>query len=139
MPEIRSCIFCDIVRSEIGGKVSALGIFGEQIRISGPAPHVLPSFGVLVFVADPEQLRAFDVHITITLPGEAQPALDQVYRAEGIPGRRGYTFALQVLQLEFKNEGPLLANIELGTEPPVRRTFELDVVFAEPLQPPAVA
>jgi hypothetical protein len=45
MPEFSgSVIFCDDIREEIGGKVSYMGIYGDEMMISEPAPIMLPKF-----------------------------------------------------------------------------------------------
>jgi hypothetical protein len=70
-------IFCDDVRSEIGGKFSHIGIYSGGMQV--PAfPAVLPKFAFIVNVTEPREMaeaRDQPIQIYIYLPGEDNPII----------------------------------------------------------------
>lgn len=57
MPEMTGlAIFCDDIRSEMGGKVSYMGIYGQDMVISGPKPTLLPKLSIAAHIQIPSEV-----------------------------------------------------------------------------------
>ena len=84
MPEVRFKFFCEDVRSEVNGKVSAIGLLGNTMLIIGAPPTRLRAIAFLAYVSSnvPFEFR-------FTLNGPGLPALEQAGRAEIQPPQTG--------------------------------------------------
>jgi|SRR5260221_9872426 hypothetical protein len=47
---VANSIFCEDIRSEIGNKISLMGVFASDILFPGPPPSQLPKFGAVVWL-----------------------------------------------------------------------------------------
>jgi hypothetical protein len=71
-------IFCEDVRSEIGGQYSLIGIYPDGLRIHTPFPVTIPKFSVSITFCEPHDIavkRNFPISLNIYLPGESEPSL----------------------------------------------------------------
>lgn len=50
-------MFCDDIRHEIGGKMTLVGCYSSEMTFTNPAPGILPSFGALVNIRIPNNVR----------------------------------------------------------------------------------
>ncbi len=72
---IKSVIFCDDIRQEIGNKISAMGIFGDDLNFEVPAdaPTDIPlpvSLGFILILERTDiknDLKDFDVNISVVI------------------------------------------------------------------------
>jgi hypothetical protein len=67
-------LFCDDLRAEVGGKVSLMGIYGNDMVFANDAPFTLPKF--CIFVKYFEERYAFndDILIRVYFPGDQRAA-----------------------------------------------------------------
>ncbi|HYE70110.1 MAG TPA: hypothetical protein VD932_01130 [Aquabacterium sp.] len=42
------CLFCDDIRTELGGKLSFMGLYGAELILNIPFPAILPKLGVII-------------------------------------------------------------------------------------------
>ena len=66
---LRSIIFCDDIRSEVGGKVSLMGCYKDNIQVL-EMPALLPKLCVVAFVELPRKVSPHDVRMTVTQDGK---------------------------------------------------------------------
>ena len=65
-------LFCDDLRSEVGGKVSAMGIYQNDYLFHGSYPHVAPKFTILVMYYELVGAITSDIELKVHFPGDAQ-------------------------------------------------------------------
>jgi hypothetical protein len=49
-PRVATCIFCDDIRHEVGGKMSVMGIYGRDIIFPSQPPVTVLKWGVVVWL-----------------------------------------------------------------------------------------
>lgn len=64
-------IKCDDVRREVGGKMSLMGVYGNDIIIA-ETPFVLPSFHFVIMLED-IQIVFKEIYINLYMPTETNP------------------------------------------------------------------
>lgn len=64
-------IMCDDVRSEVGGKMSLMGVYGKDIILS-KTPAVLPAFCFVIMLED-IRLPFNELYINLIMPTEKNP------------------------------------------------------------------
>lgn len=67
-PHVGTCIFCDDIRYEIGGKLSLMGLYAADMILAQPAPLMLPKFAcVVLIITDIDDLPK-QIAIKVTVP-----------------------------------------------------------------------
>lgn len=77
-------LFCDEVRLETGGKVSAMGLYTGALLLLDPADNPVDRLGIVVSVVWPREFRPDKIGIRVQLPRQE---LLQGDLPEALPGR----------------------------------------------------
>jgi hypothetical protein len=67
-----SCVFCDDIRQEVGGKLSYIGVY-QSIMYVPSFPIAMPKFGIGVTLNEPKTLalrRDWTTRVRVFLPGD---------------------------------------------------------------------
>jgi hypothetical protein len=69
-------LFCDDIRQEVGGKISVMGIYQNDMILSPgvPLPAALAKFGVLIKYYEIKDVFTDDVTFRVFLPGDPSDA-----------------------------------------------------------------
>lgn len=59
--------FCEDIRHEVGGKVSYMGIFGQDMEIEGSKPAVLPRFTIAVHLHIPVSYAPTNLRVVVLM------------------------------------------------------------------------
>jgi hypothetical protein len=81
-------LFCDDIRTEIGGKISLMGIYQNDMLIQADFPTVLPKFAILVKYYEIPEVFKDSLTINVFMPGDIKgsPAMHfQVPRESSSP------------------------------------------------------
>ena len=62
-------IFCDDIRDEVSGKKTYVGVYFNELVISGILPVVLPTFGLAITYLEPLSDPVLPVNIKVFVPG----------------------------------------------------------------------
>jgi hypothetical protein len=66
MPNVGGlALFCDDIRLEAGGKVSYMGIYGNDMLISGPSPVLLPKLSIAAHIQIPSSLERANLKVLV--------------------------------------------------------------------------
>jgi hypothetical protein len=63
-------LFCDDLRAEVGGKVSAMGLYQNELLFSGSFPYVIPKFTILVMYYELVGELTTDISLRVYLPSD---------------------------------------------------------------------
>lgn len=63
-------IFCDDLRMEVGGKLSYIGVYSNELFVHGEFPFTLPKFAISVHFVEPHFASEQPVTFKIFLPGD---------------------------------------------------------------------
>ena len=81
--------FADDLRNEVGGKVSVMGIYLNDLIVNGPAPVMLPKLVILVHYYENINTIDSDLVFKVSFPGvpndDALPILEQTYKRTDLP------------------------------------------------------
>lgn len=69
-------IFCEDIRSEIGGKATFVGVYANSMNVHVPFPHQVPKFGFWIKYFEVPGTMSGDGKLMIYLPGEDGPAIE---------------------------------------------------------------
>jgi hypothetical protein len=128
MPEIRQALICEDVRVEASGQVSAMGMWGADMRV--PAfPTALRGMCFLVFVSNVEAITA-DFRMRIEGPLDGAP-FEHSGKLPVEPGKTGHNINFAVVPIVVVSEGLIRATFSLLTQPIQERVVELAVFRAE--------
>lgn len=130
--EIVHGLFCEFIREEPGGKVSLLGVFGDEVKFMSAPPAVLSNLGLYVFVRNPEK-RPLPAKLAILLPG-GQTVEELPLEVPG--GVAAVNMSFNFVGQMFDRPMTVVATLRIEVTPPVVRQFKLNVMF-QPAQPSA--
>ncbi len=63
-------VFCDDIRYEIGGKISLIGVYGQQIFLHGAFPFTLAKLGISITYVQRQTKVVMPAAVLIFLPGD---------------------------------------------------------------------
>lgn len=67
------CLFCDDIRDEIGGKTSYMGVYDNNLRVTGNGFVLLPKLAIVAFVFIPSGLKFHKLHcVTLKVKGDEE-------------------------------------------------------------------
>ncbi len=68
-------IFCDDIRYELGNKISLVGVYGDEMFLSGASfPITIPKIGMAICITTPLSMMPEEIELRVYLPGKADPA-----------------------------------------------------------------
>lgn len=71
------CVFCDDVRNEVGGKVSFMGVYSNDIVFSAPFPVTVPQFSIIAnYRVDIHDPITDEIMLEISFPGDTAPIVN---------------------------------------------------------------
>jgi hypothetical protein len=81
-------IFCEDIRAEIGGKITLVGIYLDELTSQSPFPVVLPKFAFWINYFEVPGSMSGDGKLYISLPGDSKPSIEsdipmEQHRAQG--------------------------------------------------------
>ena len=116
-PEILHAFFCEFLRAEMSGQMTAIGLWGETVRISVPPPIILPS---LCFHANIRNLGhlAFNAKVRITLPG-GDPPIEVTAPVKSDPTQESQFLNVNMATMQIKQAGEVVGLV--ATSPPPHR------------------
>src|SRR5947209_13397450 len=77
-PRVANCIFCDDIRSEVGNKVSLMGLYSTDILFTIPPPVAVRTLGIVAWLIFDVDDRPTHLTIRVLVP----PARTEVLRIE---------------------------------------------------------
>jgi hypothetical protein len=80
-------IFCDDIRDETTGKKTYVGVYPQDMVVSGPFPALIPQFALAITYLEPLSMEICPVTIKIFVPSEDEE--DQIAAEIDIPIDRG--------------------------------------------------
>lgn len=125
--------FCEDLRAEQSGQVSAIGLWGPQVSVV--AFPALVRFAFHAFVENADEEAPFT--ITITVPGQpAPPAMNDVLRPT--PATVGQNFNISLGNVPLTEPGEMRVRFQIEGREPIDQTFTLRVALAaRATDPPA--
>ena len=134
MPEPRAfhCLFCDDIRHEIGGKISLIGIYNQDIVFNASPPVTWPKLCIHLTIIS--SLNDFPEHIEISMHG---PGHEEIAKMEIKPDHKPefspdaqkalMSIGLQTNTITFSQEGYI--EVWVTTEQEKTRAGRLKVRF----------
>ena len=74
-------IFCDDIRIELGGKASYMGIYGQDMIISGPRPALLPKLSIAAHIRIPSDVER--AHLKVAVYRDQDGKSEELIAMEG--------------------------------------------------------
>jgi hypothetical protein len=105
-------LFCDDIRPEVGGKISAMGLYQEQFITQNALPIVVPKFCILVMYYEIVDRIQADAELRVFLPNDAADSP---------------TVRLPINRAEFPEVDPSSIALEEGQE--AIRHLRIPVIF----------
>jgi hypothetical protein len=130
-PRFGHTIFCDDLREEVGGKVSYMGIYRQQLNLATPFPTALPKLVVMVTWQEPAIEEYIPITVQIFLPGQDdsdEPAVNATIPADPV---NNMVFPLEITAedklrillipatfapMQFEAEGKIRVQVVRGDE-----------------------
>jgi hypothetical protein len=128
--EIAYGFFCEHARDETAGKVTAIGMWGDLIRVRSAPPAAFAALAFFVYIRNPEQSPG-PVHLRFSFPGIAEPVEVEMALTTS-PRNLSNNVMMNFVNPVFTEAGTIRAEVSVGDQ---RRVFETSIVF-EP-DPPA--
>ena len=125
--QIQYGVFCELIRVESTGQITAVGMWGRVIRLQGYGPAILPnlSFHAYLWNPDEETLKA---DASFTIPGLVQnPKFTVPVTPE--KGMNGYNLNFALAGVPLTESGEITLCLEINTDPPIVENYKLDVQF----------
>jgi hypothetical protein len=69
-------IFCDDIRSEVGGKVALIGVYPSDMIVHVPFPLVMPKLGLWIQYFEVPGSIVGDGKLHVSLPGDEVPSIE---------------------------------------------------------------
>lgn len=69
-------LFCEDIRFELGGKVSYMGIFGQDMTLAAAKPALLPKMAFAIHLSIPSSLSRARVRIAVRQETKGHPTID---------------------------------------------------------------
>jgi len=129
-PEIAYGFFCEYVRPETGGKITAIGMWGERCRFMSAPPGVLTNLGLHIYVVNRAQ-RSYPVVVRVYIPGRPDP-IEWSFSLNVVSGAVGNNINMNIANLVFPQPGIVRVNVKIESTPLVEREFKMDVSFEPP-------
>jgi hypothetical protein len=128
MAQVSVCFFCEDIRPEEGGKISAMGLMGHQYVFNrSEEPPFLRSLSFYAYVRNPERVAhpfsiaiegaPFEKPLQVrgTLPVEADKTANHIF--------------VSITQPRVVGAGTLTGTLTVETDPPAVGRAELDILF----------
>jgi hypothetical protein len=127
--EIRYAFFCEDLRHEVGGQVTAIGMWGARLNV--PAfPAIIRSLAFHAFVYNPARLAApFELELTgalVPLP-EAGRFKDVLPIADD---KVGTNLNIVFGGVVVERPGPLTMHVRIASEPVIAQSYSIEVALA---------
>lgn len=128
MAEIVYAFFCEDIRQEVHGKITAVGMWGRQCIVP-TIPALLRSVSFCVLVHNPEG-KAYPFRILLDAPGvELRPEVST--RLEGTltpaSSRSGQLLGFGLAPMRIKAEADVTVTVAVDSEPPIEQRYVLEV------------
>jgi hypothetical protein len=139
-PRVATCIFCDDIRPEIGGKLSIMGVYGADMIFPAPPPLPILRWGIAVWLicdlddvpaaitirvlAPPEKIEIIAIEISRPPPQYPEGATKFNFRT-----------ILPLPPFNFTQEG--FVEVMVDTDRETLRAGRLFVRFLPPTSPDA--
>jgi hypothetical protein len=148
-----STIFCDDIRSEVGGKKSLIGVYGDAMVVHENFPLRLPKFGFSIYYVQKKTIFNHEATVRIYLPGDGDSAsiemkitsetAGQIASTPPTPKSAALTHITMSLQfviapLEIKEPGPIKVRIERGEDEVAAGRLDVQAAPKPPTPAPAV-
>jgi hypothetical protein len=80
-------LFCDDVRSEVGGKVSIMGLYQNDYIFQGTFPFVIPKLAIFVMYYELAGTISDDINFKVFFPGDEpeKPTIDMPILRKDLP------------------------------------------------------
>lgn len=128
MPGIRYAFFCEDLRPEEGGKVTALGMFGPSFVVHGQEPSALRSLAFYACIANPDHGR---YPYRVRISGDPLPqALEHRGELSAAPDKESQNVCIVMSSVPLLQAGSITAEIVVESEPEVRAVVDIAVRFA---------
>jgi hypothetical protein len=69
-------IFCEDIRAEVGGKITLVGIYPNEMLVHVPFPYVIPKFGLWVKYFEVPGSMEGDGKLFVWLPGDETASIE---------------------------------------------------------------
>jgi hypothetical protein len=135
-PRVGNCIFCDDIRSEVGNKVSLMGVYSADMLFSVPPPVAFRTLGIVAWIIFDVDDRPTHLTMRVLVP----PARTEVLKIEtNIEGelplqyerdeysKGQFRFTSTINGIQFTEEGFL--EVMIDTERETVRTGRLRIRF----------
>ncbi len=131
-PQVLYGFFCEHVRDEVGGTVTAIGLWGDQCRILGQAPQVIP-FAFHAYIRNRAGLK-LPLEVSLRIPGATPIDLNTMLKPSA--GSVGTNVIVNLGMASFVEPGRVVARVSLGDDV---REFSVEVLFEPPVTTPSPA
>jgi hypothetical protein len=80
-------LFCDDVRSEVGGKLSIMGLYQDDYIFQGTFPLVIPKFAIFIMYYELASTISEDINFKVFIPSDEpeKPAFDIPFLRKDLP------------------------------------------------------
>ncbi|WP_134188295.1 MULTISPECIES: hypothetical protein [unclassified Methylosinus] len=114
-------IFCDDIRSEVGGKISLIGCYSGVMLVSGHFPIIIPKFGLsITCISAMEKLRQFEIKVFLPLDPDDKPSIAEniALPPDGVDAFEPFVpdSDPDVLRLAFVTRNFILSPLEIRAE-----------------------
>ena len=65
-----TCLFCDDIRHEVGGKISLMGVYGDEMSIHSQGNNMLERLSILLTVQIENNKKPFQLEVVLYGPRE---------------------------------------------------------------------
>src|SRR5438552_2742384 len=130
MVTLEYAFFCEDVRNEEGGRITAVGMPGGDLRLKGAPPGNLRSLSFVAHFANPDR-ETTQVRITINGPGLPQDVVVFENDLKTKTDETGHFVNLIMGPLTIPTAGDFVARVEVPGEHPIDRRIVLQVSFRE--------
>lgn len=125
--------FCELLRAESSGQVTAIGLWGSECRIAASLPASLPSLSFHAFVLNPDQAPV-KARLKLEIPGSPSPdpvEMDLISKQ----GNVGHAINFTMLNVPVLAPAMARMTLELIAETTITKIFEMNIRSMAPGQP----
>ena len=122
--------FCEMTRQEVSGQITAIGLWGNQIRIQTLGPMIIPNLAFHAYVWNPDE-EHLAAKATFKIPGLTQNPEFDLPLLPNI-GMTGHNVVLALAGIPVPAPGEITLTLEIKCDPPIREEYKLEIQFFPP-------
>jgi hypothetical protein len=140
-PRVANCIFCDDIRSEVGNKVSLMGVYSADMLFPVPPPVTFRTVGIVTWIIFDVNDRPTHLTVRVLVPPARTEVLKVETDVEGeLPlqyerdeySKGQFRFTNTINGIQFTEEGFL--EVMIDTERETIRAGRLRIRFNTPAE-----